>query len=54
MRINFSRDLRFGLVGLALCVLLGADDQGFRSIYDDTSGKGWILCDQKPDRKSVV
>lgn len=54
MRINFSRDLRFGLVGLALCVLIGADDQGFRSIYDDASGKGWILCDQKPLAKAFV
>ncbi len=48
MRNIFRPELRLGLIGLALCVVLGANDQGFRSIFDGTSGKGWILCDGKP------
>ena len=52
---NISRmNLRLGLIGLALCVVLGANDQEFRSIFDGTSGKGWILCNGKPLPKAFV
>lgn len=54
MRINCSKCLRLGLAGLTLSVLLGADDQGLHSIFDRESGKGWMLCDQKPLAKSFV
>ena len=54
MRIISSTHLRLGLIGLALFVVLGANDQGFRSIFDGTSGKGWILCDGKPLPKAFV
>ena len=54
MRTNFSRCLRLGLAGLTLTVLLGADDQGLHSIFDGESGKGWMLCDQKPLAKAFV
>jgi 3-keto-disaccharide hydrolase len=36
------------LIGLAAISLYGADDAGFHSIFDGTSGKSWILCDEKP------
>ena len=54
MRIISSTNLRLGLTGLALFVVFGANDQGFRSIFDGTSGKGWILCDGKPLPKAFV
>jgi len=37
-----------GLFALTPVALTLADEQGFRSLFDGTSGKGWILCDQKP------
>jgi hypothetical protein len=40
MPINSSTNLRLGLIGRALFIVLGANDQGFRSIFDGTSGKG--------------
>lgn len=54
MRINFSKCLCLGLAGLTLTVLLGVDDQGLHSIFDRESGKGWMLCDQKPLAKAFV
>ena len=50
----FRTRLRLGLIGMALCLVLGATDQGFRSIFDGTSGKGWILCNGKPLPKAFV
>ena len=49
-----SRCLQLGLAGLTLTLLLGADDQGLQSIFDGESGKGWMLCDQKPLDKAFV
>src|SRR4051812_31609478 len=37
-----------GLFALTPVALTLADEQGFRSLFDGTSGKGWILCDRKP------
>ncbi len=40
--------LHLGVIVLALSALVGAGYQEFRSIFDGTSSKGWILCDGKP------
>ena len=40
MRIIASTNLRLALIGLPLFIVLGANDQGSRSIFDGTSGKG--------------
>ncbi len=37
-----------GLLGVAICALIAADEPGFRSIFDGTSARGWMLCDGKP------
>jgi hypothetical protein len=46
---------RGGLIALALAVIAVASaEQEFRVIFDGTSGKGWMLCDQKPLPKANV
>jgi hypothetical protein len=44
----------FCLVTFMLCTLVANDEQGFQTIYDNSSGKGWILCDQKPLPRAQV
>ena len=42
------------LAGLALAVLPRRGRQGFQTIFDGESGKGWMLYDQKPLPKANV
>ena len=53
MRSNFSRCLQLGLAGLTSFVL-PARTTRIQSIFDGESGKGWMLCDQKPLPKAFV
>jgi hypothetical protein len=48
MDTNFCKPARCLFLGLALVALAGADEQGYRAIFDGQTPKGWILCDQKP------
>jgi hypothetical protein len=54
MDVIFRRRARCGLIGLALFAMLGAHVQDFRPIFDGQTGKGWMLCDQKPLPQSSV
>jgi Domain of Unknown Function (DUF1080) len=54
MRFYSRKGLRLSLAGLALMALAGADDQGLHAIFDGESGRGWMLCDQKPLAKAFV
>jgi hypothetical protein len=48
MRATCTKLLLLGLIGLARTASTWADEPGFRTLYDGTSTRGWILCDQKP------
>jgi hypothetical protein len=54
MDANFRTPERCGMLGLAFIALLAADEQGFRTIFDGQTGKGWMLCDQKPLPRGFV
>jgi hypothetical protein len=48
MVVRFTSLSCICLIGLMLSTLAAGDERGFQTIYDNATGKGWILCDQKP------